>query len=73
MEVLVSDEFDWKSDRVVIPTVPGIAVYTNPDGDVVIRQFDAYANDGDSFVYFPKWAAKAIVAAIRRESKPNAD
>lgn len=68
----MSEKFDWNSEKikesVVMKSVQAIAVYTNPDGDVVIRQQDSMG-DEDHFVVLPKSSAKALVKAITAESK----
>jgi hypothetical protein len=44
------DEFKWRDDLIVIPSQLAIAVYSNPNGDLVIRQERPYPED-DHFVY----------------------
>ena len=65
-----SDEFSWsKNDSVVIKTTAGIAVYTNPHGDVVIRQdrVDDVFWDRDPFVVIPKDRVTDVIAALQEE------
>lgn len=63
-----SEKFDWSSDAVVIKTTAGIAVYTNPHGDIVIRQerLGDFQNE-DSFVVLPKDRVAAVIAALQKE------
>jgi hypothetical protein len=51
-----STEFDWNpngddSENIVVRHQPAIAIYTNPHGDVVIRQAATTAPTRDQFVY----------------------
>jgi hypothetical protein len=45
------DEFNWSTADVVIPSQPGIAVYFNPRGEVVIRQESQMHPDEDHYVF----------------------
>ena len=62
------EEFDWGSDPdVVYRSRPGIAVYTNGRGDLVIRQQgDFYAFEEDRWVVIDFDQAEDVVAALRR-------
>jgi hypothetical protein len=53
-----SKEFSWSEEIPVVPSQPAIAVYFNPNNDVVIRQEAPYPDD-DQWVY------------IRRENLPR--
>lgn len=65
----MSADFNWTSseEAVVFPTVQAVAVYTNPNGDIVIRQEAGSTDDEDSFVVIPKTHAVSLVSAIQRE------
>lgn len=52
----------------MVKQVDAIAVYTNPAGDIVIRQQDPMGNE-DSFVFFPVGSAKNVIEAIKRAAK----
>ena len=62
-----SHNFDWYSDdgesSIVVRHQPATAVYTNPQGEVVIRQQDQYGDD-DDFVYVTKDNALKVAQAI---------
>jgi hypothetical protein len=47
----MSADYDWSDDEIVIHSQPRTAVYTNPHGQIVIRQ-DVGWPDEDHFVYF---------------------
>jgi hypothetical protein len=62
----MSDDFSWDNDEsIVVEPVLGIAVYENPDGDVVIR-IQSDCSDGDEFIAIPRDRARAVAAAINR-------
>jgi hypothetical protein len=53
---MAENDFDWSEvvDETIIQSVGQIAVYENPDGDVVIRQRGIdYDMDNDSVVVVP--------------------
>ena len=63
-----SHEFNWSDkDRVVVEKVDAIAVYQNPDGDVVIRQ-QAPMGDDDSVIVVPKSRLDDLILALQNES-----
>ncbi len=65
-----SGEFSWsKSESVVVKTTAGIAVYTTPHGDVVIRQdqVDDGFWDRDPFIVIPRDRVTDVIAALQRE------
>ena len=63
------DKWNWADqESVVIQSVQATAVYTNPKGDIVIRQESALGGD-DQYVVIPRKMAEFIAKAIRAESK----
>lgn len=63
---------DWKwhgeeAESIVIPAVQAVAVYTNPRGEIVIRQQDQTGNE-DAVVIIPRASAKALAKAITAEA-----
>lgn len=57
------DDFDWMTDQaVVVSHSPGIAIYLNKEGSVVVRQYGMAAED--SFVIIRKEDAKRVAKAI---------
>ena len=66
----IDSKFDWNSEEVVIKAVEAIAVYTNPHGDIVIRQqdtSDGLRPDGDPFIVIPRDRVAAVLAAVQKE------
>jgi hypothetical protein len=64
-------DFKWygedASESVVIQSVQAVAVYTNPHGEIVIRQ-QSSAQDDDHFIAIPRSQVKALLKAIREEA-----
>ena len=64
----MSDEFSWDDDSVVVESISAVAVYTNPKGNIVIRQQDEYGAFGeDAFIVIPRDKVKEVIAALSRE------
>lgn len=69
----MSDQWSWESEvakqSTVVKSVRAVAVYTNGDRDIVIRQEGYGAGDhpGDEFVVIPRAMANAVIKAIRAE------
>ena len=63
-------DFKWNEDidNVVFETVQGVAVYTNPDGDLVIRQQATPLDDEDQIVIVPSDRVEALIFAIKSEA-----
>jgi len=60
------DDFSWSDDAlVVVKRVDAIAVYRNPQGDIVIRQESRTGND-DNIVIVPGQYAYTLVESIQR-------
>jgi hypothetical protein len=67
----MAGDFNWypKDDEdsdIVIKQVDAVAVYTNPHGDLAIRQHNAV--DDDAIIVIPKSQAQALIDAIKREA-----
>lgn len=60
----MSDADIWK-ESTVIPSVRAVAVYTNPNGDIVIRQ-EGYP-DEDAVIVIPRGALNSLVKALKAE------
>jgi hypothetical protein len=59
------DDFDWANDdAVVVKPRPGVAVYENKFGDVVVRTQHT-AGDEDFFTYIPAERLAAVIAALK--------
>ena len=66
----MSKDWNWHSsdaeDSMVIPSVQAVAVYTNGNGDVVIRQ-EGWAGEDDSVIVIPVSLAQQVADAIKNE------
>lgn len=61
----MSDEFSWDdSDNVVAKPRDGVAVYVNPNNDIVIRTTAEGWHGGDAWVAIPREAAEKTAKAI---------
>ena len=65
------DTFDWETDdAVVVPPRPGVAVYENPRGDVVIRvQNIDDPDDYDHFAFLGEDALRPVIDALTRYAR----
>lgn len=62
------DEFDWRtSEEIVFRTAQGIAVYRNPDGDIVIRQQAGALEDEDTFIVVPYGRLELFILSLQNE------
>lgn len=63
-------DFKWNEDidNVVFKSVQGVAVYSNPDGDIVIRQQASPLYDEDQIVIVPSDRVEALIFAIKSEA-----
>ena len=71
------DSFDWDArdtKDVVIPRVDAIAIYTNSDNNIVIRQRDAipadistspFAHPEDAFVILPRRHLPEVIQRLK--------
>lgn len=58
----MSDDFSWDDcESVVVKPISGIAVYENPEGNIVVR-----LEWGDEFIAIPRQHAQVVAAAIIR-------
>jgi hypothetical protein len=60
-------DFDWAHYRgdIVVPSQPAIAVYTNPDDAIVIRQEGQYGPDEDHWVYVHRQNLHALIRRLQ--------
>jgi hypothetical protein len=62
------NEFSWSNVEEVVKSVNAIAVYSNPHGDVVIRQAGDNYPDPDQVIVIPRGSVKDVIAAMRKET-----
>lgn len=64
-----SVHFRWEPDdeSVVFESVQAVAVYSNPSGDIVIRQQAGPLDDDDAVIVVPRDRGEALIYALRAE------
>lgn len=68
-----SKDWDWNDPtRVALPAVAAVAVYTNQQGEIVIRQQSLYGEE-DSVIIVPRKSISALVKALRAEAAKPID
>lgn len=60
------NEFAWEDEDIVLRSVSAIAVYSNPAGDVVIRQQDPMG-DEDQVIVIPRDRVFMVADALHEE------
>ncbi len=68
----MSNNFDWNSEDVIVKPVDAIAVYTNTNGDIVIRQQSPH-NGEDQIVVVPVSHVQSVVNALMAEAEQPAE
>ena len=64
-----ANDFSWSDEAlIVVKRVDAIAVYKNPEGDIVIRQ-EQRSGDEDNVVVVPPQYAYTLVESIQRMLK----
>ena len=65
----MSEGFAWggTADGVVFKSVQGVAVYSNLDGDIVIRQQAGPIDDDDAVIIIPRDRLDSLLLALRAE------
>ena len=67
----MSKYYDWgdpSNNDIVFPTVAGVAVYKNSDGDIVIRQQGSTStilDNDDAVIVIPALHAQALILALQ--------
>jgi len=62
-------DFKWNEDidNVVFKAVEGVAVYANPDGDIVIRQRAGPLDYDDAVIVIRRDRVLALASALKTE------
>lgn len=66
----MTDKFNWHEDiNVIVPQTDAVAVYSNENGDVVIRQNgdNDPTTEQDHVIVVPRVHGMVFIAAIRNE------
>lgn len=66
----MSNDWNWHNEPerelTVFPTTLAVAVYSNPNGDIVVRQ-EGYMGEEDSIIVIPRIHAGAVISGIQSE------
>jgi len=69
-----SSDWNWhdesSKESTVVPSVDAIAVYTNPHGDIVLRQ-QARFGDDDPVIVIPRSLVRQVTKALTEEAKKS--
>jgi hypothetical protein len=60
-------DFDWSKEKesIVVRSVEAVAVYSNPNGDLVIRQQGGPLDEDDIWVVIPLERVDAVIDAMK--------
>ncbi len=62
-----SQDFSWRdADAVVVRQQDAIAVYSNPDGDLVIRRRQAWNEDEDVWIVVAQAQIRTVIDAMEK-------
>jgi hypothetical protein len=65
-----SADFSWReTDAVVVRQQDAIAVYSNPDGDLVIRRRQAWDEDEDVWIVVAQTQIRTVIDAMEKVLK----
>ena len=65
-----NEDFSWReTDAVVVRQQDAIAVYSNPDGDLVIRRRQAWDEDGDVWIVVAQTQIRTVIDAMEKVLK----
>jgi hypothetical protein len=65
-----SGDFSWRdTDSVVVRQQDAIAVYSNPDGDLVIRRRQAWDENDDVWIVVAQTQIRTVIDAMERVLK----
>lgn len=72
----MSNDWKWNDEAskelTVFPTVSAVAVYSNPDGDIVVRQ-EGHMGEDDAVIIIPRIHAAAVISAVQAELEQEKD
>jgi hypothetical protein len=65
-----SADFSWReTDAVVVRQQDAIAIYSNPDGDLVIRRRQAWDEDDDVWIVVAQSQIRTVIDAMEKVLK----
>lgn len=65
-----TEDFSWRdTDAVVVRQQDAIAVYSNPDGDLVIRRRRAWDEEDDVWIVVAQTQIRSVIDAMEKVLK----
>jgi hypothetical protein len=65
-----SEDFSWRdTDAVVVRQQDAIAIYSNPDGDLVIRRHRAWDEEDDVWIVVAQTQIRTVINAMEKVLK----
>ena len=65
-----SEDFSWReTDSVVVRQQDAIAIYSNPDGDLVIRRRQAWDENEDVWIVVAQTQIRTVIDAMEKVLK----
>ena len=65
-DTAIAPDFDWRDVNIVVREQAAIAVYANPNDDVVIRQAGTYGIDEDVWITVNRENPVPLISALQR-------
>ncbi len=66
----MSDEFNWnETESMAVRPQSAIAVYANPDGDLVVRRRQEWDEDQDVWIVIARTQVRTVIDAMERVLK----
>jgi hypothetical protein len=66
-DAMANDEFDWgDKESVVVKSQDAIAVYANPDGDIVIRRQQSWQDNEDVWIVVSRGQVRRVIEALEK-------
>jgi hypothetical protein len=67
---MMSDEFSWNdTDSLVVRQQNAIAVYANPNGDLVVRRKQDWNEEDDVWIVIARTQVRTVIDAMNRVLK----
>ena len=62
-----TEDFSWRdTESVVVRQQDAIAIYSNPDGDLVIRRRQAWDEDSDVWIIVAQTQIRTVIDAMEK-------
>jgi hypothetical protein len=62
-----TEDFSWRdTESVVVRQQDAVAIYSNPDGDLVIRRRQAWDEDSDVWIVVAQTQIRTVITAMEK-------